>query len=609
MLGFDRLYRLIVSRRPPAGPQCPPRVSPSRRVLVTLVGGAVLGTMVATTSFGVGPFAAASGLTWSTVASPNQGTSTNYLNGVACPSSTFCEAVGVAAAPGLIETWNGTSWSIPPLPTPDGSPYLEGIACTAVSACTAVGFYINASSSQVPLIESWNGATWSISPSPSPSGAQDAVLLGVSCITSSYCTAVGHSFNGATDQTLVENWNGTAWSITPSPSPSSTGAVTLNSVSCTSTSFCVGAGYYVLSSSSEATLIETWDGTAWSITPSPNPSSTGTVQLLGVSCTSSTFCVAVGYDVASTGGSGALIETWDGTTWSLTSSPVPGVLAGVVCISPSNCTAVGDTSTQPVGGVPQTLIQNWDGSVWSVSASPDPGSNWNQLYGVACALPTLCAAVGYYSDGSSGSDERTLIQMGQTQTTATSTSLSSSVDPSRVNQKVTYTATVSPSAGGGSVAFTDNGSPIGGCSDVPLTGLAAVCSVAYSQTGSHVIVAKYSGDSNFSSSTSPPLGQAVMQCLFGTLGCNLVGADLINANLAGQIFVLTTMAGANMTGADLAGATLAFVDLSRVNFTGANLSGARLFFVAVSGATWANTTCPDGTKSDSDGQTCLGHLS
>jgi hypothetical protein len=44
------------------------------------------------------------------------------------------------------------------------------------------------------------------------------------------------------------------------------------------------------------------------------------------------------------------------------------------------------------------------------------------------------------------------------------------------------------------------------------------------------------------------------------------------------------------------------------------LSGANFFLGSLTGTTnlmavaWANTTCPDGTNSNNDGGTCVGHL-
>ena len=58
------------------------------------------------------------------------------------------------------------------------------------------------------------------------------------------------------------------------------------------------------------------------------------------------------------------------------------------------------------------------------------------------------------------------------------------------------------------------------------------------------------------------------------------------------------LVGANLKGANLSGANLSGANLSGANLTGANLSDV----------TWGNTTCPDGTNSDNDGGTCLGHL-
>lgn len=215
----------------------------------------------------------------------------------------------------------------------------------------------------------------------------------------------------------------------------------------------------------------------------------------------------------------------------------------------------------------------------------------------------------------------------------TTTQLTSSRDPARIGQQITYRATVGvvpPGTGlaTGTVSFSDNGAAMSGCGAVPLSGGQATCTVIYSTTGSHVIVATYSGDTNFLASTSPELGETVMRCLLSTFGCDLAGANLVNANMAGQvfggtdlahgnlsgadledtIFFLTDMDQANLIGADLSKAKLVFVDLAQANLTNANLSGATFFGVDVSGVIWSNTICPDATNSNTDGGTCAGHL-
>jgi Bacterial Ig-like domain (group 3)/Pentapeptide repeats (8 copies)/Domain of unknown function DUF11 len=213
----------------------------------------------------------------------------------------------------------------------------------------------------------------------------------------------------------------------------------------------------------------------------------------------------------------------------------------------------------------------------------------------------------------------------------TKTALASSVDPSRVGQQVTYTATVTAAVGTstptGTVSFNDGSTAISGCSAVPLTAGRATCDVTYPGAGNHHLTAAYGGSAFFLPSTSPPLGQTVTKCS-KLPGCNLNGADLTNAQLAGANFKGATLknamlAGANLVGAILAGTNLNGADLGGANLSGADLTGANLQDANLTdatltgalakganfnGAVWSNTTCPDGTNSNTDGGTCSGHL-
>jgi Bacterial Ig-like domain (group 3)/Pentapeptide repeats (8 copies)/Domain of unknown function DUF11 len=214
----------------------------------------------------------------------------------------------------------------------------------------------------------------------------------------------------------------------------------------------------------------------------------------------------------------------------------------------------------------------------------------------------------------------------------THTALAPSVDPSRIGQAVTYTATVSAGVGtstptGGTVTFYDYGVAIAGCTAVPLSAAQATCTVTYSVTGNHHLTAAYSGSTDFLPSTSPPLGQTVTKCA-KLQGCDLSGADLTNApeagvNLKGASLKGATLVGTDFTGAILWGANLSGADLTGANLTGANLTGANLLNANLTdanltgavtaganfnGVIWSNTTCPDGTNSTTDGGTCIGHL-
>ena len=80
------------------------------------------------------------------------------------------------------------------------------------------------------------------------------------------------------------------------------------------------------------------------------------------------------------------------------------------------------------------------------------------------------------------------------------------------------------------------------------------------------------------------------------VGARFDGADMHRIDLSG-----TSLRAANLTGADLRYAQLDGVDFTNANLTGANWNRA------TGTAIFANTTCRDGTNSDANGGTCIGH--
>ena len=338
--------------------------------------------------------AAGAPLSWSITPSPNPSPPGygNYLDGVSCVSSTFCVAVGTfsngSTNQALVDTFDGTSWSITQSPNIEGSSYnvLEGVSCVSPTFCVAVG----------TLVETFDGTSWSVTQNSSGIG-----LEGVSCVSPTFCVAVGTFSNGSTNQALVETFDGTSWSITQSPNPSDNENSLLSAVSCVSPTFCVAVGHSVNFSVTHAqALVETFDGTSWSITPSPNGS--GNLSgLFGVSCTSPNSCVAVGWSDGA-----SLVETFDGISWSVVTSanaPGGGYLEGVSCSSSLSCVAIGYASG--------TLVETFDGTSWSIITSPNPPSNnGSRLFGVSCTYPASCVAVGDYYD--SDNNEHTLVEAG-----------------------------------------------------------------------------------------------------------------------------------------------------------------------------------------------------
>jgi len=217
----------------------------------------------------------------------------------------------------------------------------------------------------VTLAERWNGTRWRVQPTPNPAGTQGAQLLGVDCTGASACTAVRAGIDSQGDPvgpTLAERWNGTNWRIQPTPNPHAPGGGILTWVACPAPSVCTAVGASVdATGHGLATLAERWNGTRWSIQPTPNPAGVPGVRLAGVACTSPSACTAVGGSFANT----SLTERWNGTKWAIQASPNPPgpiydlMLWSVACSRPLHCMAVGKYAAFP----PQlTLAEQWNGS-------------------------------------------------------------------------------------------------------------------------------------------------------------------------------------------------------------------------------------------------------
>jgi hypothetical protein len=200
--------------------------------------------------------------------------------------------------------------------------------------------------------------------SPNPRGGHFALLNGVSCPAPTKCVAVGSYGTGARARTLVERWNGTKWWIERSPNPRGRHFSELAGVACPVVDSCIAVGDVDFG----RTLIQRWDGTAWRFARSPTlPGDNYLVGLFSVACPSATDCVAVGLALDSlfgdpNAGNQALIERWNGATWSTVPNPklpLPALL-GVACVSATSCYAVGSDFDRGA------IQEHWNGVSWSL---------------------------------------------------------------------------------------------------------------------------------------------------------------------------------------------------------------------------------------------------
>jgi len=183
----------------------------------------------------------------------------------------------------------------------------------------------------------------------------------------------------------------------------------LHGVSCTSATFCMAVGEQGTSSGGATTLAERWNGSAWSIVASPNPAASKFSRLYAVSCPSPSDCTAVGSQFnATTKISKTLVERWNGKKWSLVSDadfpggPSGAFLFGVACTSSTFCFAVGQRSVSgSVGTI--VLIERWNGHSWSLVNTPKvPNARYLVLKAVSCTSTRRCDAVGDFLTPSAG---------------------------------------------------------------------------------------------------------------------------------------------------------------------------------------------------------------
>jgi hypothetical protein len=166
-------------------------------------------------------------------------------------------------------------------------------------------------------------------------------------------------------------------------------------VSCASAVFCMAVGSFA--SDVDHPLIESWNGIAWAVSPIPNSVSRGILR--GVSCVSPTFCVAVG---------DSMIESWNGAAWTLDLPQYPPSwvagefqLNGVSCQSPTECVAAGlypVAGNDGFGDGSNTLTEAWNGSTWSIVGSVGPSGGIrddNGFDSISCYPSVPCQVVGY----------------------------------------------------------------------------------------------------------------------------------------------------------------------------------------------------------------------
>ena len=230
----------------------------------------------------------------------------------------------------------------------------------------------------------------------------------------------------------------------------------------------------------------------------------------------------------------------DGTT-TQRNSPVPVLAGQSINFSVPTTLTVGSTFTLAAtadSGLPVTF-DSWTPSTCTVTG------NTLKITAAALCGVRVSQVGGTLSAGGSAAAAPQQLRLIQA-VSATTTTLTSSVNPSVLSQSVTFTATVVGVAPTGTVTFSDGATVL--CSAVALTGAGnsptATCTTSTLTLGTHPITAAYSGGAGNAPSSSSILSQVVQAA-----GSGVTLASSLNPSIVGQSVTFTaTVTGTAPTG-------------------------------------------------------------
>ena len=262
-----------------------------------------------------------------------------------------------------------------------------------------------------------------------------------------------------------------------------------------------------------------------------------------------------------------------------------------VVVSSLNPSFVGDSVTftatvAPVSGtgIPSgTVTFTGSGVPYTVALDALGMASFTPVLPNLLPAGTTTITAAYSGDASFDVSSGSVVQT--VNKTATTTVVVSNLNPSSVGQNVTFTATVSPATASGTVQFNIDGAPVGGA--VALVAGQASYSTAVLAVGAHPVIATYSGDAAYLTSTSPTLTQTVGSTLRATTTVVTSNRNP-SANIGQNITFTATVR--PVTGTGIPAGTVQF------NIDGANVGGA-LTLNATGRATYSITAATLGAGS------------
>lgn len=330
---------------------------------------------------------------------------------ISCGTAKTCLSVGTSinASTGnaipSVRAWHGSAWRSVSVHAPKGTTFqtMAGVSCKTASYCLMIGSDTSgASGVSRPFALAWTGkAISAVRVPPVPSGAAETNIADVTCLAVRNCVATGTAFwNSGATRVVVETWNGSKWTLRTAAAPA---GLTITAASCVSPSSCVLGGDSISASGVFRVFLGRWNGKAVTAMKVPVPAGFKTPFLFSVSCATASDCAATGANIAgsATPQLTGFAETWNGKAWTAAKLAPPkgrtlSVAMGVSCTysktAGRHCVAVGVTGTQKSGGA---AAYSFNGKTWSAQRVPAPAAGKSDaLEGVSCLSPRYCVATG-----------------------------------------------------------------------------------------------------------------------------------------------------------------------------------------------------------------------
>ncbi|SHG82044.1 IPT/TIG domain-containing protein [Jatrophihabitans endophyticus] len=357
------------------------------------------------------------------VPADSDGDGTADLADLACPTATYCVAVGGynADSASLISTWDGRAWTSVTAPVPpEGDNGAVGallhVACGGPGHCVAF---------DQQHVYTLDGGTWQVTAAPVPAGSRHVVLDHVSCPVAGWCTVTGSADTATTSRNIVAVRAGTTWTSRFLPNPphwKQKFNPDVDGLDCAHRDRCTLLAGGLAGGGAAPLSFATLHGGAvhWTAVPVPADARSATAWAVAVEGDASLRCPTTGtcwalaaYSVRGLSGRRGLqpvaLRLHDGTTARVFPMPRPATsrtgwfaLSDLACANPSACVAVGsrgDGDANDVRG--DAIVETYADGVWTPVAAPSPKGrprySGYEFTAVDCAAVGRCTAVGDYN--------------------------------------------------------------------------------------------------------------------------------------------------------------------------------------------------------------------